>query len=409
MNKNLDYKSYFPIFDSRCNDQHPFVYFDSGASTLKLGSVVEAINAYYKQYPVSDHGVDYKFAHQLSLKLEKSREIIAKHWQAQLENIIFTSGTTMGINQVCFGLQNKLQPNDEIIISSDAHTSLSLPCSRLAKLTKAKLVIIPSSTFLNLNALKKTFTSKVKLLALPHVSNTEGAMYDVVKINSILKTISQDAYFLVDSAQSAAHIPFNFATSMIDFLVFSGHKCYGPTGIGCLIAKKDILNQMEPIFLGGNMNEDVFVQGDFTYKPTPYKFEAGTQNFAGILGLASAFLFLQEINLAKNFETELALKKYAVNKLQQALKDSITIFNPDTKFNLLFNIRQAFAQDVASYLGSKNICVRAGDHCAKLMNYQRKIHPSVRVTFGIYNDKKDVDLLVKALVSGGDFLSEFFE
>ena len=407
--KSLSIKSQFPIFAQAKYQTNPLVFFDNGATTLKPQMVIDRILDYYTKTTSNNHSTDYQLAFKVDKFVEETRALVGNFFNCPLERVIFTSGTTMAINQVCYGLKDQFNHDDEIVIGNDSHTSLSLPCYRLAKQTNAKLKIVNLTSCANdINSLVKNITSKTRLFALTAVNNLLGHSYDLKKIGEYIKQNYPRCYFLVDAAQASAHVKIDMLNSYIDFLAVSAHKMYGPTGIGALLASEKIA-ELDPVFVGGNMNDDVFADGSFTYKIIPYNLEAGTANLAGIFGFAAAIKFLQTLDFSKVHALETNLKQYALSCIQKSLTDNIKIYNLDTNFHIVFNIKNVFAQDVASYLGSKNICVRSGDHCAKLVNYTNKINPSVRVTFGVYNDFDDVDLLVKALLAGGDFLGEFFE
>lgn len=408
---NLDLHDEFPIYKNVLLDNQPLIYFDSGATTLRPQSVIDAINYYYQNVSASSHSHEYKLAYTNEINIRAARDLVAEFLSCHSEEIHFTSGTTMGINAVCFALNDLLTKSDAIVMGSDAHTSLALPCRRLSVTTKANLLVLDLHKYTdNYSQFINHLPENTKLLVFPHISNVLGHYYDLDQIAKGFYERFPNGYLLVDGAQSFAHKKLDLKKTLIDFYAFGAHKAYGPSGIGGLFIRNCHFQKFNPLMLGGNMNEDVYKNASFTFKPFPFAMESGTQNYAGIYGLKACIEFLQNIGWERIDALETNLRNYALTRLKKVLGEKIIIYNNDiiNKYHIVFNIEGVFAQDVASYLGSKNICVRSGDHCAKLLNYSKKINPSVRVTFGVYNSDHEIDALCKALASGGDFLDEFF-
>ena len=382
----------FPMLD---ND---IIYFDNSATTLKPKEVLEEINKYYTLYTSNAHRGDYKTSLKVDMLYEETRELVKDFIKAKSEReIIFTSGATNSLNMVAFGFAKyNLKAGDEVLISKTEHASNVLPWLELAKDINIKVKYIPLDKNLKLQFedLKKMINKKTKLVSLAHVTNTVGDVRDIEKIGAYLK--EKDIYFVVDAAQSAGHRKIDVEKMNIDFLAFSGHKMLGPTGIGVLYGKEALLNKTRPTSFGGGMNNFFESDGSVEYKEIPTKFEAGTTNIEGVLGLRSAIIYLNKIGLDKITKHDIELKDYLIEKLSKI--ENIKVLNKNSESgNILFNIEGVFPQDTSVYLDHYNICVRAGNHCAKLLKDELGIKNTCRISFYLYNTKEEIDKLIEVL------------
>lgn len=374
------------------------IYFDNSATTFKPKCVLDAITDYYTKYTSNAHRGDYKNSLKVDMLYEETRDLIKDFINASSNReIVFTSGTTHSLNMVasCFARYN-LNKEDEILITKTEHASNVLPWIELSKDIGVKIKYIPLDKDLKLkpDALKKMITPKTKLVSLAHVTNTVGDVRDLKEIGQILK--EKNIYFVVDAAQSAGHRKIDVKEMNIDFLGFSGHKMLGPTGIGVLYGKEKLLNKMHAMNFGGGMNNFFESDGETSYKEIPIKFEAGTQNIEGVLGLRSAIIYLNKVGLDNIEKHDKELRDYFITKLSKI--DNIDILNKNSDAgNILFNVKGVFPQDTAIYLDHYNICVRAGNHCAKLLKDELGIKNTCRVSFYLYNTKEEIDKLIEAL------------
>ena len=374
------------------------IYFDNSATTFKPKQVLEAITDYYTKYTSNAHRGDYKTSLKVDMLYEETREIVKDFINAKhSKEIIFTSGATNSLNTVAFGFAKyNLKPGDEILLTKTEHASNVLPWIELSKQIDIKIKYIPLDKNLKLqtNTLKNAITKKTKLVSVAHVTNTVGDVRDLKEIGDVLK--DKGIYFVVDAAQSAGHRKIDVQDMNIDFLAFSGHKMLGPTGIGVLYGKEELLEKTKPLNYGGGMNNFFESSGEVEYKQLPTRLEAGTQNIEWVLGLKEAILYLNKIGLKNIEKHDKELKDYFLEKIKEV--DNIEILNKETEAgNILFNIKGVFPQDTAIYLDHYNICVRAGNHCAKLLKDELGIKNTTRISFYIYNTKQEIDKLVEIL------------
>ena len=374
------------------------IYFDNSATTFKPKQVLEAITDYYTKYTSNAHRGDYKTSLKVDMLYEETREIVKDFINAKhSKEIIFTSGATNSLNTVAFGFAKyNLKPGDEILLTKTEHASNVLPWIELSKQIDIKIKYIPLDKNLKLqtNILKNAITKKTKLVSVAHVTNTVGDVRDLKEIGDVLK--DKGIYFVVDAAQSAGHRKIDVQDMNIDFLAFSGHKMLGPTGIGVLYGKEELLEKTKPLNYGGGMNNFFESSGEVEYKQLPTRLEAGTPNIEGVLGLKEAILYLNKIGLKNIEKHDKELKDYFLEKIKEV--DNIEILNKEAEAgNILFNIKGVFPQDTAIYLDHYNICVRAGNHCAKLLKDELGIKNTTRISFYIYNTKQEIDKLVEIL------------
>lgn len=373
-----------------------YVYLDSAATSLKPNKILEPIKKYYQEETSNIHRGDYDIAIIADRKYDHVRTQVASFINAKPEEIIFTYNTTDSLNKIIFGyFKNKLKENDEVIITKAEHASNVLPWFELAKTNKIKIKYIElENNKVTLENLKKEVTPNTKVISLAHITNVLG---DVRPIKQITQFAHQKGIKVVlDGAQSVPHLKTDVADLDVDFLAFSAHKMCGPTGVGILYGKMSNLKEMEPIEFGGGMNATFASDLTKVYDDIPRCFEAGTPNIEGILAFGTIIEYINKIGIDNINKYVLELKKYAIEKLKQI--DDLVIYNEDEESNLItFNKAGIFAQDLSIYLSKKNICIRAGNHCAKILKEYLGVKNTCRVSLYFYNNKEDIDKLVEAL------------
>ena len=314
----------------------------------------------------------------------------------------------MSINIIAYGLAELLNEGDEIILSEAEHASNVLPWFSVAKRRGCKIVYAPLDKkrgIVTLENLASVITNKTKVVSLAQVTNVLGGLNDSKALAKL--THSYNAYFVLDGAQSVPHIKVDVADIDCDFLAFSAHKMCGPTGVGVLYGKYELLDKIPPLLSGGGMNTRFETCGNILLQKPPLKFEAGTQNIAGVYGLAAAIKYIESIGMDKINEYESFLHKRLIDGLSKL--DNIIIYNPNSTTGIVtFNIKDVFAQDAATFLSSKGIAVRSGQHCAKILMDYLKTSATVRASTYFYNTVSDIDALIKECENGGDFLDAYF-
>lgn len=383
----------FPIFDRKI-DGKELVYLDSAATSLKPKQVIEAVRNYYEQYCASVHRGIYKISEEATEKYEGTRDKVADFADCDSDEVIFTKNTTESINIVANSLSHDLNKDDEILITQMEHHSNLVPWQQIAKMKKAKLrfVEIDDSGELKMDQFTEKINEKTKIVSVAHVSNVLGTINDVEEISKIAH--ENDALCLVDGAQAAPHKRFSFRKIGCDFYAFSGHKMLAPTGIGCLVGKKEVLEHMKPFNYGGDMIREVkFDETDFN--DVPWKFEAGTPNIAGVIGLGEAINFLNKLGFEAIERHEKLLADYAVEKLNEI---DVKVYGPEDRAGLVsFNVDEIHPHDVATVLDSENIAIRAGHHCAMPLMKLLGLSSTARASFYLYNNREDVDFLIKGI------------
>ena len=386
------YRDDFPMLNK------DIIYFDNGATSLKPKCVIDKIKDYYENYSANAHRGDYDISFKVDVEYENVREEVMNFINAKKkEEIVFTSGTTDSLNMIAFGFfQKYLEPSDEILITTSEHASNVLPWFRLSKLIGCKVNFIPldEDYHVTLDNVKKSITPNTKVISLAGVTNVIGDVRPIKEITRLAH--ERDIFVVVDGAQSVPHIKTDVQDLDIDFLAFSGHKMLGPTGVGVLYGKYEFLNDLEPVRVGGGMNESFDTVDSVYYKEIPTRLEAGTPNIAGVIGLGEAIRYIKKVGIDKIHEREIYLRNYLIEKLLPM--EHIDIINLEADSGIVaFNVEGIFSQDVAYYLNKYNICVRAGNHCAKILKNAIGATNSLRVSLYFYNTETEIDEFVELL------------
>lgn len=383
----------FPILHNK-----NIIYFDNAATTLKPERVIQAMNDYLNYYTSNIHRGLYTSAIVTDYLYDSTRDVVKDfiHCNSPKE-VIFTSGTTHSINLVVFGyMKYHLQAGDEVLLSKAEHASNILPWLRLAEEIGIVVRYIPLSDDYSLDYqdVLLSITDKTKVISLAHVTNVIGDCRDISRIGRLCA--SRGILFHVDGAQSVPHMKVDFQASHIDFLSFSGHKMCGPTGVGVLVAKEELLKEMSPIFYGGGMNLSFDSTGKYQLVDYPSLFEAGTPPILEVLGLKSAIEYLMDIGMEKIQQHESELKQYLLSELRTV--PDVVLYNQDFSSGILvFNIRGISSADVSKYLNHYHICVRAGSHCSKMLKENMDISSTVRVSLYFYNTTEEIDYFISVL------------
>ena len=375
---------------------HPLVYLDNAATTFKPQCVIDAVVRYYTEQTTNVHRGDYEISYQVSEAYEKTREDVARFIHAEPKEIVFTAGASASLNLVAYGYGRKyLKPGDVILSTEAEHASNILPWFKVVEETGAKLEYIPLTEDgrLTLENFRKAMHDQVKIVAVADITNVLGYVAPIEEMTRIAH--EHGAIVVCDGAQSVPHTPTDVKAWDVDFLAFSAHKMCGPTGIGVLYGKFELLQKTDPFMLGGGSNARFDMCGNILLKDAPYKFEAGTPNIEGVLGLQQAVRYLENIGMDKIEAYEHELKAYAIEKLKKL--DNLILYNPTSPTGIIaFNVKDVFAQDAAGYLNSKGIAVRSGNHCAKILLNVLKTSETIRASLYFYNTKEDVDRFVQA-------------
>ncbi len=403
-------RSQFPILDQEVNGK-PLVYLDSAATSQKPLSVIESIEKYYREYNSNVHRGVHTLGTKATDGFEGARDKVRKFINAaSREEVIFTRGTTTSLNIVAssYGRAN-CKEGDEIVITYMEHHSNLIPWQQVAKATGATLKYIPlqEDGTITLEDVENTITERTKIVAITHVSNVLGTINPIKEIAKIAH--ANGAVIVVDGAQGAPHVKVDVQDLDVDFYALSGHKMCGPTGIGVLYGKKELLEQMEPVEFGGEMIDFVNLY-DSTWKELPWKFEAGTPSIAQAIGLGAAIDFLEEIGMENVHQHEYNLVEYALKTLSEI--EGVTIFGPLDAAKkggvVTFNIDGVHPHDVSTALDMEGIAIRAGHHCAQPLMKVLNQTATARASFYLYNTKEDIDALAAGLVKAKEFFSNVF-
>ena len=390
----------FPIFNSG------LVYFDNGATTMKPNCVVKKITDYYTKYTANCHRGDYKNSMIVDNFYEDTRVKVKNLINSESEKeIIFTSGSTDSLNRIIFGfMKNNLKQGDEVIISKSEHASNFLPWIKLSEEIGVVIKYVEvNNHMVTIDSLMKVITEKTKVISLAHVTNVLGDVRPIKEIGELCR--DNDIYFVVDGAQSVPHRKIDVQDCNIDFLAFSAHKMLGPTGVGVLYGKYELLEKMDPLVYGGGMNNSFDSSNNYELKSIPTRFEAGTPNIAGVLGFGAAIDYINNIGYDKIHNHIRNLREYLVTEMSKI--PNVIIYNKDIDSStIVFNLKDIFPQDTAVYLDNYNIAVRAGNHCAKVLKEEIDVKNTCRISLYLYNTKEDCDKLINVLKNSKNIFQE---
>ena len=399
-----DLRSQFPILTQKVNGRD-LIYFDNAATSQKPSTVIDKIKTYYEKENANIHRGVHSLSQEATTAYEQARLKVSNYLNAKSDaEIIFTKGTTDGINLIASSFGELLHPGDEVLISAMEHHSNIVPWQLLESRKKIKLKVIPihNSGEIDLKAFEKLLSEKTKLVSITHISNSLGIINPIKEI--IRKSHFVGAKVLIDGAQSIQHEKIDLQELDCDFFVFSGHKIYGPTGIGVLYGKSELLNIMPPYQGGGDMIEKVSFEKT-TFNVLPFKFEAGTPNIVGGIALGAAFDFLNSLNFEQFKNHELELLRYAEEQLLTI--PEIQIFgNSKNKTSVIsFNVGKIHPFDIGTLLDKQGVAVRTGHHCTQPIMDFYQIPGTIRVSFSIYNTKDEIDVFMAALNKSIQILS----
>ena len=390
-------KKDFPVLDD-----NSLVYLDTAASSLKPHQVIKKLDEYYEKYSVNVHRGVYSLSYVATQLYEESRKKVSEFINSDFEEVVFTKGASSALNLVAtsYGLNN-LTSEDEIIVSELEHHSQVLPWQNVSNITSAKLVYVPldKEGRITIENFKKVLNKNTKIVALNYISNVMGYISPIKEIIKLSHAVG--ALVTVDAAQAAPHKLIDVKDLDCDFLSFSGHKMLGPTGIGVLFGKKELLKEMPPIEFGGDMNDNVD-KYTASWKDAPYKFETGTPPIAGAIGLGAAIDYLKEIGLDEIAIHEKKLKDYTVSKMLEI--EDIVIYNETSDTGIItFNIEGVHPHDAVTFFDGDNICMRAGHHCAQLIIKWLEVVATLRVSFYLYITVEDCDKFIESVKNARDF------
>ena len=392
----------FPVFRENPN----LAYLDSAAMALKPDAVIEAVDDYYNKLGVNVHRGVYRLSYEATDKYEEARNVIAKFLNCAFEEVVFTRGSSASLNLVAssYGL-NFLKPGDEVITSELEHHSSHMPWFNVCERTGAKLkyVELDKDNRITVENFKKVLTKNTKVVALTYVSNVMGYITPIKEIIKLAHEVG--AIVTVDGAQAVPHMKVDVKNLDCDFLSFSGHKLCGPTGIGVLYGKLDLLEKMPPIEFGGDMADTVLLDSQ-TYKAAPYKFETGTPIIAGAIGLAAACKYIESIGFDNIIKQEKMLRAKAIEELKKI--DGVIIYNESCETGVIaFNLDGIHPHDAASVFDNNDVCIRAGHHCAQLITKKLGTIGTIRASFYFYNREEDIEKFIKAVKEAKDFFGQF--
>ena len=398
----LNIKKDFPVL----NNNPDLVYLDTGATALKPKCVIDKINEYYDKYGVNVNRGVYELSYEATTEYEETRTLTAKFLNAREKEIVFTKGASNGLNMVALGFgMDYIQEGDEIITTELEHHSNVLPWMNVAKKKNAtlKYIELDSTGRITVEAFKKTITEKSKVLAITYVSNVMGY---ITPIKEIIKIAHEhNIIVVVDAAQAVPHMKVDVQDLDCDFLAFSAHKMFGPTGFGILFGKYKYLKKMSPIEYGGDMI-DVVEKYEATTKDAPYKFETGTPPIAEAIAFKEAIKYIESIGYDRIHEHEQILLNYAREKLSKV--EGITIYNPTAETAIItFNINKAHPHDAATIFDEYHVALRAGHHCAQLITKWLDCVATLRACIYVYNDYHDIDVFVEAVKAAVKYFEEW--
>ena len=388
-----DVRKDFPIIANNKD----LIYFDSGATTFKPKCVIDAVVNFYEFNTCNIHRGDYDMSFEVSRKYDNTRKKVAKFLNAKRsEEIIFTSGATSSLNIAIYGMSSVLKKGDTILTTYLEHASNILPLFKIAKEKEVNIKYIPLNEdgSFNIDNYVKCFDSSVKMVVLTYVSNVLGYINPIKEICDIAH--EHNALVLVDGAQGVPHLKVDVTDLDLDFISFSAHKMLGPSGMGVLYGKYDLLKQMSPVFYGGGANARFDKDGNVILKEVPEVFEAGTPNIEGVLGLSSAIDYLNSLGMENIEKYDNYLIKYMMDKITKL--DNVTVYNKNADVAICsFNVNGIFAQDVGSYLNKNHIAVRTGNQCAKILHNVTGNDQIIRASMYLYNTTEEIDRFVDVI------------
>ncbi len=391
----------FPVYQKQPN----IIYLDSAASALKVKAAIHQVDHYYQTLGVNVHRGAYDLAYETTMLFEGAREKVAQFIHASHEEIVFTRGATSALNMVAHAYMGLLHEGDEIITSELEHHSSILPWMMVAKHTKAKLIYVPLTKEgrITEEGFLSVLSKKTKVVALTHVSNVLGYLTPIKAITQHAHAMG--AVVVLDGAQSVPHMAIDVKDLDVDYLAFSGHKMFGPSGVGVLYGKKHLLDQLEPFEYGGEMVDQV-TKESATWKEAPMRLEAGTPVISGAIGLAAAIDYIHQIGFDQMHAHTHELHQYTLKKLQQL--EGITVYNPTADNPVIcFNVDTVHPHDIATMLDQYKVSVRAGHHCAQLVSQFLGVTSTLRASFHVYNDVRDADIFIDAVKAARDFFLGF--
>lgn len=394
------YREDFPMFE---ND---IIYLDNGATTFKPKCVIDKMTEYYTKYSANAHRGDYDISYKVDVEYENARKLVSRFINAEMDEVVFTSGATESLNMIASGFfEHILEPSDEVLITLSEHASNVLPWFMLARKNGiiVKNIELDSNLHVTLNNVIKAITPNTKVISLAHITNVVG---DIRPIKEICEYAHEHNIFVVvDGAQSVPHIKTDVKDLDCDFLSFSAHKMCGPTGLGVLYGKHELLENLVPINYGGGMNESFDSVDEVYLKDLPTRLEAGTPNIASVIGFGEAIKYLNNVGMDNITIHEIKLKKYLIEKLKTI--PHINIVNDECDSGIIaFNVDGVFAQDVAYFLNKYHICVRAGNHCAKILKSAIGVKNTVRISMYFYNTYEECDKVYELLKDKNRIISE---
>lgn len=403
----------FPIFDRTIRGGKKLVYLDSGATSQKPNSVIDAESNFYRNHNAAAHRGAHQLAEEATEAIESAREIVAKFLGGATEEIVFTKSSTEALNLLAYSIGSassgnrfQIKAGDEIVVTEMEHHANLIPWQQLAKRTGAvlKWFEVDPSGRLDLSNITSVITDRTKVVAITHQSNVLGTVNPLTDL--VKRAHEVGAILILDACQSVPHMPVNVRELDIDFLVFSGHKTVGPTGVGVLWGRSDLLADLPPFLFGGSMIETVTMT-DATWAPAPRKFEAGVPNMAQIVGLGAALNYLSNIGMENIYKHEVALTRYTLGKLQEI--DQLRIVGPtDTHLRgsaIAFTLGEIHPHDLGQYLDSAGIAVRTGHHCAWPLTRKMGVPATTRASLYLYNDQADIDSLVAATINAQKYFA----
>jgi len=403
----------FPIFARTIRDGKKLVYLDSGATSQKPNSVIDAESDFYRKHNAAAHRGAHQLAEEATEAIESARGVVATFLGGTIDEIVFTKSSTEALNLLAYSIGSApagnvfhLKPGDEIVVSEMEHHANLIPWQQLAKRTGAvlKWFEVTQSGRLDLSNVDSVITDRTKIVALTHQSNVLGTIIPLAEITKRAHAVG--AVLILDACQSVPHMPVNVKTLDIDFLVFSGHKTVGPTGVGVLWGRANLLNLLPPFLFGGSMIETVTMT-DATWAPAPRKFEAGVPNMAQIVGLGAAVSYLSDVGMQHIYKHEVSLTSYALARLQEI--DQLRIVGPtDTESRgsaISFTLGEIHPHDLGQFLDNAGIAVRTGHHCAWPLTRKMGVPATTRASLYLYNDESDIDALVSATLGAQKYFA----